>query len=199
MAYDSRRGTSPPRKRSGDKSEQTSRQATVVAAKGADGWGGAEARQEIGVATVTTDGSCIRNPGPGGWAATVRCGMTYREVSGSETQTTNNRMELRAVIEGLQLLKSPSKVKVLTDSLYVKNGITLWLAGWKRNGWRRPSNDLRSHGVANQDLWRQLDSVASRHEIQWEWIKGHSGHAGNSRCHQLAVEAARLAESYPRK
>jgi ribonuclease HI len=181
-----------------DRSGQTPIRASVSAVANAGGLAATKAEVETGVAVVTTDGSCIGNPGPGGWAATVFRNDAYNEVFGSEKQTTNNRMELRAVIEGLRLLRSPSRVRVITDSQYVKSGITLWLAGWKRKGWRRPSMGRRAREVANQDLWQELDSVASRHEVQWEWVRGHSGHPGNSRCHQLAVEAARRAARHHR-
>jgi ribonuclease HI len=194
MAYHPKPDFLASREAARDQSEEPSKWAIVTGTESTDGQVVPEVASEGRVAVVTADGSCIRNPGPGGWAATVVRGGKYKEVSGAERHTTNNRMELRAVIEGLRLLEPSSRVRVITDSRYVRNGITLWLAEWKSHGWRRISAGYPEQEVANRDLWQELDSVASRHDIRWEWIRGHSGHPGNSRCHQLALEAARGAD-----
>ena len=136
---------------------------------------------------VITDGACSGNPGPGGWACILRHGDHTRELFGSEPHTTNNRMELTAAIEALSALKGPCEVEVVTDSEYVKNGITTWIHGWKRNGWRTASKKP----VVNQDLWEALDREASRHKIKWTWTKGHADHDDNNRCDELATRAAR--------
>ena len=133
---------------------------------------------------VHSDGGCHGNPGPGGWAATLEYGAHQREVSGGAPATTNNRMELQAAIEALNALKEPCEVEFYTDSEYVKNGVTGWLANWKRNGWKTKAKKP----VKNEDLWRLLDAAVSRHKIEWRWLKGHAGHAGNERCDQLANE-----------
>lgn len=134
---------------------------------------------------IFTDGACRGNPGPGGWGALLNYGGTKRELSGAEGQTTNNRMELLAAISALEALKRPCKVVLTTDSVYVRDGITRWLAGWKRKGWRTASGSP----VKNQDLWQQLDAAAARHEVRWEWVKGHAGHPGNEAADRLANEA----------
>ncbi len=131
---------------------------------------------------VFTDGGCHGNPGPGGWAAVLTCGPHRRELSGGVPATTNNRMELQAAIEAFNILIKPCAVEVHTDSNYVRDGITKWLTGWKRNGWRTKTKEP----VKNEDLWRQLDEAASRHQVVWHWVKGHAGDAGNERCDQLA-------------
>ena len=136
---------------------------------------------------LITDGACIGNPGPGGWAAILRSGGHTREMHGHAPQTTNNRMELTAAIEGLRALKGGCDVEVVTDSEYVKNGITTWIHGWKRNGWMTASKKP----VVNQDLWTELDQLASMHKIRWTWTKGHAGHEDNNRCDELATRAAR--------
>jgi len=136
---------------------------------------------------LTTDGACIGNPGPGGWACVLRSGHVVREMFGSEPRTTNNRMELRAVIEGLHALREPCHVTLYTDSEYAQKGITEWLARWKLNGWKK-----RDKGkVVNQDLWMELDNAAQEHQIRWEWVRGHASHADNLRCDFLANRAAR--------
>lgn len=137
--------------------------------------------------TIVTDGSCIGNPGPGGWSCLLRCGEQVRELSGSDQETTSNRMELMAAIEGLRALKAPCRVRLASDSLYLKKGITEFLPKWKLNGW------VKSNGepVLNQDLWDQLDQVSQKHEIQWEWTAGHGDHADQNRADQLAFQAAR--------
>lgn len=136
-----------------------------------------------------TDGACSGNPGPGGWAYILRhpASGSVREGSGGEAQTTNNRMELRAVIEGLAALTRPSLVDLTSDSKYVLDGLKEWLDGWKRRGWKTADKKP----VKNQDLWEELDELRQRHDIRFHWIRGHQGHAENERCDQLAVEAAR--------
>ena len=129
-----------------------------------------------------TDGACKGNPGPGGWGAVLRFNGHEKELFGGEAQTTNNRMELTAVISGLQALKRRCRVKVTTDSQYVKNGITQWIGNWKRNGWRTAARKP----VKNDDLWRRLDEMVSRHDVSWHWVKGHSGHPENERADELA-------------
>lgn len=131
---------------------------------------------------IYTDGACRGNPGPGGWGALLRFGDTERELFGGEAETTNNRMELRAAIEALKALTEPCEVVLTTDSVYVKNGITSWLAGWKAKGWKTASRKP----VKNVDLWQLLDEQNQRHSVQWEWVKGHSGHPENERADQLA-------------
>ncbi len=143
-----------------------------------------------------TDGGCSGNPGPGGWGYVMRHVPTGREKedSGAEMETTNNRMELQAVIEGLKALKRPARVKVVTDSSYVKNGIESWMDGWKSRNWmRKTSNGLKP--VKNVDLWQELDALLENHETVFKHVKGHSGHPENERCDQLAVNAyKRLVE-----
>ncbi len=136
---------------------------------------------------IITDGSCIGNPGPGGWACILRHGGKMREMYGSEPRTTNNRMELKAAVKGLEVLKEPCQVEIVTDSNYVKHGITEWIHKWKINGWRTGGKQA----VANQDLWHELDEMASKHQVKWAWTKGHASHADNNRCDELAQAAAR--------
>ncbi len=136
---------------------------------------------------LITDGACLGNPGPGGWACILRFGEHSHEQFGSVPQTTNNRMELTAAIEGLRALHEPCQVEVVTDSEYVKHGITQWIHGWKRNGWRTSAKKP----VVNQDLWMELDRLCEGHTIQWTWTKGHANHADNNRCDELATRAAR--------
>ena len=131
---------------------------------------------------IFTDGACRGNPGPGGWGVILRSGSHEKELFGGEQSTTNNRMELRAAIEGLAALKRPSQVTVTTDSQYVRQGITQWIEGWKRNQWRTSAKKP----VKNQDLWQLLDELTSRHEVTWEWVKGHSGHPDNEHADALA-------------
>jgi ribonuclease HI len=132
--------------------------------------------------TIHTDGGCDGNPGPGGWAAVLRFGEHVRELTGGEPATTNNRMELQAAISALNALKERCEVTLFTDSEYLRQGITEWLSRWKANHWRT----VERKPVKNDDLWRQLDEVASRHTIHWQWLKGHAGHSDNERCDQLA-------------
>ena len=134
---------------------------------------------------IHSDGGCHGNPGPGGWAATLAYGAHTRELSGGEPATTNNRMELRAAIEALNLLNQPCEVEFYTDSEYVKNGLTKWIFGWKKNGWKTKTKQP----VKNGDLWRALDTASNQHKINWHWVKGHAGHEGNERCDQLATQA----------
>jgi ribonuclease HI len=136
---------------------------------------------------LITDGACIGNPGPGGWACILRHGEKKREMWGSEPHTTNNRMELTAAVRGLEALNGPCDVEVITDSQYVKNGITSWIHGWKRNGWRTSNKKP----VVNQDLWQELEQAAARHQVKWSWTKGHASHEDNNRCDELATAAAR--------
>ena len=136
---------------------------------------------------LITDGACLGNPGPGGWAAILRHGEHKKELWGCQPHTTNNRMELTAAIEGLRLLKESCSVEVVTDSNYLKNGITTWIHGWKRNGWRTADKKP----VVNQDLWMTLDGLVASHKIKWEWTKGHASHEDNNRCDELASQAAR--------
>ena len=131
---------------------------------------------------IFTDGACRGNPGPGGWGVILKSGSHEKELFGGEQSTTNNRMELRAAIEGLAALKRPSRVTVTTDSQYVRQGITQWIEGWKRNQWRTSAKKP----VKNQDLWQLLDELTSRHEVTWEWVKGHSGHPDNELADALA-------------
>ena len=136
---------------------------------------------------LITDGACIGNPGPGGWACVLRFGQMKKEMWGSEPQTTNNRMELTAAVRGLDALKEPCEVEIVSDSEYVKNGITKWILGWKRNGWKKADKSP----VLNKDLWQELDFQNARHTTKWTWTKGHASHADNNRCDELATEAAR--------
>jgi ribonuclease HI len=136
-----------------------------------------------GLVEIYTDGACSGNPGPGGWGALLRYGDHVTELSGGEaTPTTNNRMELMAAIQALESLTRPSRIRLHTDSAYLRNGIMTWLAGWKRNNWRTASKQP----VKNEDLWRRLDTASARHEIQWLWVKGHAGDPGNERADALA-------------
>jgi ribonuclease HI len=136
---------------------------------------------------LITDGACIGNPGPGGWACILRYGDNKKEIFGSEPQTTNNRMELTAAVKGLTALREPCEVEIVTDSQYMKNGIQKWIANWKRNGWRT----AEKKPVLNQDLWEELDRQNARHKTIWSWTKGHASHADNNRCDELATAAAR--------
>lgn len=139
---------------------------------------------------IFTDGACSGNPGPGGWGAILRSGPHEKEIWGGEPQTTNNRMELLAVIRALETLKRPVAARVHTDSQYVQKGISEWIHGWKKRGWKTASREP----VKNEDLWRALDEAASRHKVAWIWVRGHAGHAENERADELArrgVEAVR--------
>ncbi len=143
---------------------------------------------------VYTDGACKGNPGPGGWGAWIRWGEHEREMFGGEALTTNNRMELTAVIEALTALKRGCRVAIYTDSEYVRNGITSWIHNWKSRGWRTADRKP----VKNIELWQRLDALAAQHEVQWHWVRGHNGDPGNERADQLAnrgVDSARAASS----
>ncbi|KPQ16354.1 MAG: ribonuclease HI [Rhodobacteraceae bacterium HLUCCO18] len=134
-----------------------------------------------------TDGACSGNPGPGGWGALLQAKrgdtvLKERELKGGEANTTNNRMELLAAIAALEALDRPSRITLVTDSAYVKNGVTGWIHGWKRNGWKTSTKKP----VKNEDLWRRLDEAAERHDVTWEWVKGHAGHPENERADELA-------------
>jgi ribonuclease HI len=134
------------------------------------------------VVDIYTDGACKGNPGVGGWGALLRSGEHARELHGGESRTTNNRMELLAVIRALEALKRRTRARVHTDSQYVQLGISKWIHGWKKNGWRTADRKP----VKNADLWRELDVLAQQHEIEWVWVKGHAGHPGNERADELA-------------
>lgn len=132
-----------------------------------------------------SDGACKGNPGLGGWGVLIKNSKTLNELKGSQQQTTNNRMELIAVIEGLKSIKKHSHIQITTDSMYVKNGINEWINNWKKNGWRTAAKKP----VKNKDLWQELDELVQNYSIKWLWVKGHSGHPGNERADQLANEA----------
>ncbi|MCK5041266.1 MAG: ribonuclease HI [Sphingomonadales bacterium] len=131
---------------------------------------------------IFTDGACSGNPGPGGWGALLRTGKQEKELYGGEAESTNNRMELLAAIEALNALKRPCQVHLTTDSVYVKNGITTWIHGWKKNGWRTSNRKP----VKNADLWQALEEAVTQHDVSWFWVKGHAGHAENERADELA-------------
>ncbi|MEM8833185.1 MAG: ribonuclease HI [Pseudomonadota bacterium] len=135
--------------------------------------------------TIYTDGACSGNPGPGGWGAILQWNGHEKELSGGEEETTNNRMEMMAVIKGLEALKKPSDVKLYTDSKYVQQGVNEWLEGWKARGWKSASKKP----VKNQDLWQQIDSLIQQHSVEFIWVKGHAGHEMNERVDKLAVAA----------
>ena len=138
---------------------------------------------------IFTDGACSGNPGPGGWGAILRKDATEKELFGGEALTTNNRMEMMAVIEALRALKGPVEARVHTDSQYVQKGITEWIHGWKRRGWKTAGKEP----VKNEDLWRELDRLAAQHRIEWIWVKGHAGHPENERADVLARRGVELA------
>ena len=140
---------------------------------------------------IYSDGACKGNPGPGGWGALLLVGDTRKEICGGAPDTTNNRMEMTAVIRALEQLKQPSKVRVHTDSQYVQKGISEWMAGWKRRNWRTADGKA----VKNQDLWRELDALNARHAIEWKWVRGHNGHPENERADALANQG--ISAPYP--
>lgn len=148
----------------------------MTAAKGTDGapW-----------VDIFTDGACSGNPGPGGWGAILRYKMTEKELSGAATETTNNRMEMMAAIAALETLKRPSRVRIHTDSTYLRNGITQWIHAWKARGWKTAAKKP----VKNVDLWQRLEAATARHKVRWIWVKGHAGHAENERADALARAA----------
>jgi ribonuclease HI len=135
---------------------------------------------------IATDGACKGNPGPGGWGVVIRMGTNEKELSGSEALTTNNRMEMMAAISGLNALTKPCRVTLSTDSRYVMDGLTKWIKGWQRNGWKTADKKL----VKNADLWQALLDAAKPHRIEWVWVKGHAGHPENERADRLASDAA---------
>ena len=141
---------------------------------------------ELTEVDIFTDGACKGNPGPGGWGVIIRAGARERELSGGEPLTTNNRMELLAAIKGLEALKRPCRVQLYTDSTYVRDGITKWIHGWRKNGWRTADRKP----VKNAELWQELVEAAAPHRVEWHWVKGHSGHPENDRADQLACDAA---------
>jgi ribonuclease HI len=138
---------------------------------------------------IFTDGACKGNPGPGGWGAVIRYGKHEKEISGGDPDTTNNRRELSAAIQALKILIEPCHVKLHTDSKYVLDGITKWIHGWQRNGWKNASKQP----VRNADLWRDLIDAVARHQVEWIWVKGHNGHPENERADRLASDAAEVA------
>ncbi len=150
-----------------------------------------EAASSLPFVQLFSDGACSGNPGPGGWGCILRHPATgkEREFSGGNPSTTNNQMEMQAVIEGLKLLTRPSRVEVVTDSSYVAKGCTEWLPGWKKNGWRR-RDGRQLVAIKNEELWRELDALLSKHQVKFTLVKGHAGHAENERCDVLAVEAS---------
>jgi ribonuclease HI len=135
---------------------------------------------------IATDGACKGNPGPGGWGAVIRSGAHEKELAGGENPTTNNRMELMAAIRALEALKRPCRVTLMTDSRYVMDGLTKWIKGWQKNGWKTASKQP----VKNADLWQELLDATAPHRITWEWVKGHTGHPDNERADRLASDAA---------
>jgi ribonuclease HI len=137
--------------------------------------------------TVYTDGACSGNPGPGGWGAILISGPHRKEICGGEPQTTNNRMEIAAAIAALDALKKPSRVDLHSDSEYLRNGISMWIESWKRNGWRTSAKQP----VKNAELWQRLDAARQRHEVKWHWVRGHAGHTENERADELAREGMR--------
>jgi len=138
---------------------------------------------------IFTDGACIGNPGPGGWGAVLRAGRQERELKGGAAATTNNRMEMMAAIAALEALKRPSRVHLVTDSTYVRDGITRWIAGWQQKGWKTADNKP----VKNIDLWQRLLTAMAPHTVKWEWVRGHAGHPENDRADALARAAAKAA------
>ncbi|QNQ07991.1 ribonuclease HI [Sphingomonas alpina] len=148
-----------------------------------------EPNAELTRVEIATDGACKGNPGPGGWGALIRAGGKEKELSGGEKLTTNNRMELTAAIEGLNALKRPCLVTLSTDSRYVMDGLTKWIKGWQRNGWKTADKKP----VKNADLWQALLDAAKPHRIEWKWVKGHAGHPDNERADRLASNAADAA------
>ncbi len=148
-----------------------------------------ERRAPAGAVEIFTDGACLGNPGPGGWAALLRYGQREKEISGGARETTNNRMELMAAVRALDALTRPVQVRLYTDSRYVCDGVTAWLPGWKRNGWRTAARKP----VRNRDLWEALDRALGEHTVEWHWVRGHAGHPENERADKLARAAARAA------
>jgi ribonuclease HI len=148
---------------------------------------------ELSHVEIATDGACKGNPGPGGWGVLIRMGSREKELSGGEKLTTNNRMELMAAIEGLNALKRPCRVTLSTDSRYVMDGLTKWIHGWRKNGWKTADKKP----VKNADLWQKLIDAAAPHRVEWVWVKGHAGHPDNERADKLASDAALAAARTP--
>ncbi len=144
---------------------------------------------------LITDGACIGNPGPGGWAAILRYGEHMKEISGAESRTTNNRMEMTAVVEGLRALREPCAVTIELDSQYVRDGVTRWVRTWSRRNWKTATGDP----VKNKDLWQEILSAMADHTVKWVWVKGHANHADNNRCDHLAKAAASVHAKGKRK
>ena len=143
-----------------------------------------------GIVEIFTDGACSGNPGPGGYGSILKYGDNQKEISGCDQNTTNNRMEMTAVIEALKQLKRPCKIRIYTDSRYVKDGMTLWMPSWLRNNWM----NSQKKPVLNRDLWEAMLDLSKPHKIQWEWVRGHAGHPQNERCDQLAREALKKCQ-----
>jgi len=144
---------------------------------------------------IHTDGGCHGNPGPGGWAAILEYGAHRKELSGGAPATTNNRMEIQSALEALKQLKQPCEVELHTDSQYLKKGVSVWMAGWKANGWKTKAKQP----VKNADLWRALDVAAAPHDVTWKWVKGHAGHESNERCDELAnLAIAQIKKQFTR-
>ena len=141
--------------------------------------------------TIYTDGACSGNPGPGGWGVLLQFGNREKELSGSASKTTNNRMEITAAVMALRALKEPCRVDIYTDSEYLKKGITEWIQNWKKLGWRR-GKPGKTRPLANADLWQELDAVIAEHDVNWHWVRGHAGHQLNERVDKLAGEAMKL-------
>jgi ribonuclease HI len=148
---------------------------------------------ELSHVEIATDGACKGNPGPGGWGVLIRMGSREKELSGGEKLTTNNRMELMAAIEGLNALKRPCRVTLSTDSRYVMDGLTKWIHGWRKNGWKTADKKP----VKNADLWQKLIDAAAPHRVEWVWVKGHAGHPDNERADKLASDAGLAAARAP--
>ena len=145
-------------------------------------------QQQDRIVYLFTDGACLGNPGPGGWGVVLSWDGQTKELSGGQADTTNNQMELTAVIKGLEAMNRPVKLKIVTDSKYVMQGVMQWMACWKQNGWRTAAKKP----VANRELWETLDKLLSIHFVSWEWVKGHSGHLQNERCDELASQQAAM-------
>ena len=140
---------------------------------------------------IFSDGACSGNPGPGGWGTILRCSGHEKELSGFAPETTNNRMELSGAIAGLEALKRPCRVRITTDSEYVKKGMTEWISGWVKRGWK----NTQKKPVANRDLWERLLELVGQHQVEWHWVRGHDGHAENERCDALARAAIETGRS----
>jgi ribonuclease HI len=145
------------------------------------------------IVEIFSDGACSGNPGPGGWGTVLRWGATVKELSGFEPETTNNRMEMMAAIAGLEALQRPCRVRLTTDSEYLKKGMTEWIDGWVQRGWK----NSQKKDVANRDLWERLLVLSRKHQVEWHWVRGHAGHAENERCDELARMAIQTGRDIP--